>query len=214
MEFFFDLGTTFLLSLKSVGGTLIATAVGAVAGAAFSTYTTRKTISENEEKFNKQFELITKESCRRVNVYLKYLIEEDFEEAISNLDARLDGIRVIERLLAEVPLKSISISQVLVVYRARETIQEIIYDLSKFNDNHLKNRQFNSDVEYKTVHSFVGEEEKKYLQNKVNFDKNNLKDDYENRLLQNMKDYFCRLELVERDYHKLGKEILELHNKK
>ncbi|EMY5504764.1 hypothetical protein V8T57_001146 [Bacillus wiedmannii] len=193
---------TLLNTLIAVSGTLI----GAVFGAKLNNTGTKKLKEANDEKYNKQVELICKESLSRANVYMSHMANEKYEDFLVNLEGRISGIKAIEELLKEFPLGSISTKQIFAVYRIREIIQEIIFDISLFQSNHIKTKQFESDAQFQ-MSLGASEDIQEMLTKKIVMMQKNLKDDYHLRLHKNIEEYVERINVLKVHYHTIAQEI-------
>jgi uncharacterized membrane-anchored protein YhcB (DUF1043 family) len=190
---------------------VIGTISGAILGALITTIGTNKINNKRDKRYNFQVELISKESCRRTIVYLKAMIDEEYEEFLTNLEARVNGIKVIEKLLSELPIGTIPSKQFFSVYRIRETLQEIIFDLSTYLGNYLKTQQFVADAQFRITSGIIDDNQKEILKKEIDFVQKRLKSDYEERLYKNLIEYVNRMDNLIKYYHKLAQEIYELN---
>ncbi|WP_242259081.1 hypothetical protein [Bacillus cereus group sp. BfR-BA-01409] len=179
---------------------------GTLTGAAIGVFGNRNTNKMKDKKYNAQVEYICKETLCRTEVYLNHMIEEEYETFLINLEGRVDGFKAIEKLLSEFPLGTISTKQVFAVYRTRELLLDIIFDLSLFQDNKIKTKQFVADAEFQISYD-VNEKAKELLNNKIKIAKRELETDYESRLYKNLKEYFELTIALKTQYHLISDEI-------
>ncbi|HFK1753512.1 TPA: hypothetical protein ACGXP3_003935 [Bacillus cereus] len=199
-----EIDMTLLNTLIAVSGTLI----GALFGAKFTNRGTKKLKEENDEKYNRQVELICKESLSRADVYMSHMANEKYEDFLANLEGRISGLKAIEELLKEFPLGTISIKQVFAVYRIREILQEMIFDISLFQGNNIRVQQFESDAQFQ-MSLRENEDIKKMLTKKIELMQKNLRDDYNSRLHNNIKEYVESINVLKDNYHTIAQEIYE-----
>ncbi|PFL13996.1 hypothetical protein COJ07_29175 [Bacillus cereus] len=195
---------TTLNTLIAVSGTLI----GALFGAIATVIGTKKIQKDKDKKYNRQVELIYQESLSRMNVYISHMAEETYEDFLLNLEGRISGLKAIENLLSEFPLGTISTKQVFAVYRIRENLQEMIFDISLFQGNNIRVQQFESDAQFQ-MSLGANEDIKKMLTKKIELMQKNLKDDYNSRLHKNIKEYVESINVLKVHYHTIAQEIYE-----
>lgn len=195
---------TTLNTLIAVSGTLI----GALFGAIATVIGTKKIQKDKDKKYNRQVELIYQESLSRMNVYISHMAEETYEDFLLNLEGRISGLKAIENLLSEFPLGTISTKQVFAVYRIRENLQEMIFDISLFQGNNIRVQQFESDAQFQ-MSLGANEDIKKMLTKKIELMQKKLKDDYNSRLHKNIKEYVESINVLKVHYHTIAQEIYE-----
>lgn len=196
--------STLLSAVIPVLGTLF----GAILGASLTIFGTRKINKDNDKKYNCQVESISKETLDRANVYLSHMVMEEYEEFLANLEARVSGLKVIENLLSEFPLGTISTEQVFAVYRIREFLQEIIFDISLFQSNNIRVKQFVANIQFQISHG-INRDAQELLDKEVEQAKKDLKNEYDLRLYKNLNEYIDQINTLKTHYYTIAQKISE-----
>ncbi|MFJ6414441.1 hypothetical protein ACIQLG_16800 [Terribacillus saccharophilus] len=192
-----------LLEIPAVQGAL----VGALATMLINYFLSYR----EERKKSEQVQFVSKESCRRILVYLSTMRDEEDQEAQKNLESRIDGIKVIQQLLSEMQLNLIPKKDIGIIYRIREKVQEIINDLEIFHHNRTTVRQFTANAEALIIRHDTDEVTRKQLQDEMKIHNNALQTDYE-RVCKDIDQHIEHLASFLHHYKDLRNKISNINN--
>ncbi|TGB05184.1 hypothetical protein [Halobacillus salinus] len=153
-------------------------------------------------KHSKQVKYFLFESMRRTVVLLDKMLQEEKQVAIGNMEFRMKNIRLISELLSEMDINSISTKDVYGLYRVRESIEEVLYDLNIFHQNYIKLQEF--EVNLTMVE--MSAQEKKVNRKELKRCKIQLDSDYD-RLVKQVEDYIAKCYVAKSKYKTLIKII-------